>query len=293
MTDDKPRPPAPGEQPQEAVADPDRFFHWVIDSPLPRTDLSDVSPVPYPPPSLAGLPPHDANRWGDLFGEDGQRLVRVADLVLLMRQRTGRQAVRVLADHVLNRMEDGPVLRFYELRPGAEAWPIWHDEWLMPDDYPGSTDGLGQCRVGSIECLRWFWTQKATSFAALDEGPHAALAIREIDAIALFGLPVQPAIKLAPVDASKVAVDGLTLGALLEDVRVVHPDDGKWPKLRKGWTGPQMAAVRKMMAAGMKNQEIAAVVGLERQAIAGKFCSDRERSARTAFAKLAAAVEKN
>lgn len=165
-------------------SDSSRFFD--DSSVLPRIDLSDASPDPYPPSGLDGLPPHDANLWGDLFSEDGKRLVRLADLVLLMRQRTGRQAVQVLAAHVLNKIEDGKVSQFYELRPGADAWLIHHDEWLMPDDHPGNYYGGGNWRLGTIECLRWFWIEKATGFSALDQGPHAALAICEADALRIF-----------------------------------------------------------------------------------------------------------
>lgn len=165
-----------------------RHFAWAVDAPPAVAQV--VRPrAAYPPPELAGIPQRDAEAWGEPFSDDGHELVRVADLVRLHASRSGRQAMRVVAGEVLDALQADGACRFYGLRPGETGLKIHNDEWLMPDTYPGRQyDPVGSSWLPTLECLRWCWVTAATGFAALDAGPHAAVAVRLVDAVRVFGV---------------------------------------------------------------------------------------------------------
>lgn len=188
----------------DEAAGPERFFRLAAGAP-PRPALPAARQQSnYPPPELAGLPVHDFEKWGDPRSECGHELLRVADLVHMLAHRSSSKAVRVVAGHVLDKIEDDNLRTFYVLQPGGEALAIHHDKWLMPDTYPGRQyDPAGSSWCGLVECLRWCWGTDAKGFAALDQGSHAFAAIRLADAVRLFGVAPLLAQPLLPAVAAK------------------------------------------------------------------------------------------
>ena len=190
----------------DEAAGPERFFRLAAGAP-PRPALPAARQQSnYPPPELAGLPVHDFEKWGDPRSECGHEVLRVADLVHMLAHRSSSKAVRVVAGHVLDKIEDDNLRTFYGLQPGGEALAIHHDEWLMPDTYPGRQyDPAGSSWCGLVECLRWCWGTDAKGFAALDQGAHAFAAIRLADAVRLFGVAPVLAQPLLPAVAGPSA----------------------------------------------------------------------------------------
>ena len=110
-----------------------------------------LRPAVYPPPGLQGLRTHDPKRWGPLLSDAMQGLVRVADLVRLIGDRTGlptrpasRQVLAELGRHgplPLFRPQPGELFRLVaaddvwrpRYRSGAEQLAEW--QALGPDAF--------------------------------------------------------------------------------------------------------------------------------------------------------------
>lgn len=142
---------------------------------------------------LIGLPEHDVQKWGAAHDHDGVQLVRLADLVRMVSARTGSHAVREVAAFVLNKVRADGECAFYWMRQGAGADRLDEAaEWSMPANYPGSTvHPLGGLWASTLDCLEWHWAFTARSFAELDEGEHAFVAVRVDDAVRCFVPPAE------------------------------------------------------------------------------------------------------
>lgn len=183
----------------------DRFFTAppnVAPACVAELSFDGVPAAPYPPPALAGLQPHDAQRWGGRHAEDGRPVVRLADLVRLQSHRTGRVDVRPLAIAVLQRLVTlKPGAALFMLRLGDAARPVadqdvwrWRcrsgDEhyppYLSEDEARAKGNPLDDDEAYARNLVDYaqtepYWPRRYNTLAALPElpelrGPGGALA---------------------------------------------------------------------------------------------------------------------
>ena len=107
-----------------------------------------LRPAVYPPPGLQGLRSHDPKRWGPLLSDAMQGLVRVADLVRLIGDRTGLPT-RPASRQVLAELGRHGTLPLFTAQPGelfrlVAADDVWRPRYRSGAEQLAAWQALGR-----------------------------------------------------------------------------------------------------------------------------------------------------